>query len=82
MSARPRKRGRRGGAGAPAEQVPSITRVDLDGKTVAELKAMAAELSIDAKALKKKDELIDAVLEADLQRLPGDPAQEAAERRG
>jgi transcription termination factor Rho len=64
MSARPRKRGRRGGAGAPAEQVPSITRVDLEGKTVAELKAMAAELSIDAKALKKKDELIDAVLEA------------------
>jgi transcription termination factor Rho len=64
MSARPRKRGRRGGAGAPAEQAPSITRVDLEGKTVAELKAMAAELSIDAKALKKKDELIDAVLEA------------------
>jgi transcription termination factor Rho len=66
MSARPRKRGRRGGAGAPAEQqqAPSITRADLEGKTIAELRAMALELNLDAKALKKKDEFIDTVLEA------------------
>ena len=64
MSARPRKRGRRGGAGAPAEQAPSITRADLEGKTVAELKAMASELNLDIKTMKKKDEFIDAVLEA------------------
>jgi transcription termination factor Rho len=63
MSARPRKRGRRGG-GAPAEVAPSITRADLEGKTVAELKVMAEELSIDTKTLKKKDDLIAAVLEA------------------
>ncbi len=63
MSARPRKRGRRGG-GAPQEVVPSITRADLEAKTVTELKAMATELGLDSKALKKKDALIDAVLEA------------------
>ena len=63
MSARPRKRGRRGG-GAPAEVAPSVTRADLEGKTVAELKVMAEELSIDTKTLKKKDDLIAAVLEA------------------
>jgi transcription termination factor Rho len=66
MSARPRKRGRRGGGGAAPEQQPqpSIKREDLIAKTVAELRTMATELGIDAKALKKKDELIDAVLEA------------------
>lgn len=65
MSARPRKRGRRGGGGAQQEPVaPSITRVDLESKTVAELRVMATELGLDAKALKKKDELIEAVLEA------------------
>jgi len=63
MSARPRKRGRRGGGG-PAEVAPSITRADLEGKTVAELKAMAEELTLDTKPLKKKDDLIAAVLEA------------------
>jgi len=63
VSARPRKRGRRGG-GAPQEVAPSITRTDLEAKTVTELKAMAAELGLDSKALKKKDALIDAVLEA------------------
>jgi transcription termination factor Rho len=65
MSARPRKRGRRGGGGAPVEQqAPKVTRTDLEPKTVAELKAMATELGIDIKPLKKKDELIEAVLEA------------------
>ncbi|TLM80300.1 MAG: transcription termination factor Rho [Actinobacteria bacterium] len=65
MSPRPRKRGRRGG-GLPQDQpvAPSITRADLEPKTVAELRAMAEELGIDAKMLKKKDELIEAVLEA------------------
>ena len=63
MSARPRKRGRRGG-GQPAEPQPSITKADLDAKTVAELKAMATEIGLDVKPLKKKDELIEAVLEA------------------
>jgi len=63
MSARPRKRGRRGG-GAPQEVAPSVTRADLETKTVAELKAMAEELSLDTKALKKKDDFIAAVLDA------------------
>jgi transcription termination factor Rho len=66
MSARPRKRGRRGGgsAGYQEQQAPSITREELAGKTVAELKDMATELNLDTKVLKKKDELIDAVLGA------------------
>ena len=65
MSARPRKRGRRGGGGSQQQPPqPSITRADLEAKKVTELKEMAAELSLDVKALKKKDELIDAVLEA------------------
>jgi transcription termination factor Rho len=63
MSARPRKRGRRGGGG-PVEQQPSITRPELEAKTIAELRAMAAELNLDVKALKKKEEIVDAVLEA------------------
>ncbi|HEY5517559.1 MAG TPA: Rho termination factor N-terminal domain-containing protein, partial [Coriobacteriia bacterium] len=65
MSARPRKRGRRGGApqGEAAPQ-PSVTRADLEPKTVVELRAMGTELGIDTKPLKKKDEIIEAVLEA------------------
>jgi len=63
VSARPRKRGRRGG-GAPQEPAPSITRPELEAKTVAELKVIATELGIDTKPLKKKDALVDAVLEA------------------
>jgi transcription termination factor Rho len=63
MSARPRKRGRRGGAGYQ-EPGPTVTKEELAGKTVTELRAMAAELSLDVKALKKKDEIVDAVLEA------------------
>ena len=65
MSARPRKRGRRGG-GQPGQEAPkpSIKREDLEALTVADLKAMATELGIDIKELKKKDQLIDAVLEA------------------
>jgi transcription termination factor Rho len=41
-----------------------VTRADLEPKTVVELRAMGAELGLDTKPLKKKDELIDAVLEA------------------
>ncbi|MBC7266880.1 MAG: transcription termination factor Rho [Coriobacteriia bacterium] len=62
MSARPRKRGRR--SGAPQEVAPSITREELASKTVAELRQMASELELDTKALKKKDELVEAVYEA------------------
>jgi transcription termination factor Rho len=64
MSARPRKRGRRGGGGGYQEPVPSIKREDLEPLKVAELREKAAELGLDTKDLKKKDELIDAVLEA------------------
>jgi transcription termination factor Rho len=65
VSARPRKRGRRGGGGfQEQQQAPSTTREDLVGKTIAELRTMAGELELDVKLLKKKDELIDAVLEA------------------
>jgi transcription termination factor Rho len=68
MSARPRKRGRRGGApggGGYAEpQAPSVTKEELAGKTMAELREMAAEVNLDVKTLKKKDELIDAVFDA------------------
>jgi transcription termination factor Rho len=66
MSARPRKRGRRGGGGPAQEQQPqpSVKREDLIAKTVVELRTMATELGIDTKPLKKKDEIIDAVLEA------------------
>ncbi len=69
MSARPRKRGRRGGTGGGGgggqqPPKPSIKREDLAAKTVAELRTMAGELSLDIKALKKKDEIVDAVLDA------------------
>ncbi len=64
MSARPRKRGRRGG-GQPQEVVqPSVTREELQAKTVAELRAMAAEIELDVKLLKKKDEIVEAVYTA------------------
>ncbi len=77
MSARPRKRGRRGGSsgsssgssgggGQHEAKQPSIKREDLQEKTVAELKAIAIELEIDIKSLKKKDELIDAVFDKKL----------------
>jgi transcription termination factor Rho len=65
MSARPRKRGRRGGSQqAEAAPQPSVTRADLEPKTITELRAMGTELGLDTKPLKKKDEIIDAVLEA------------------
>ncbi|HAL30421.1 MAG TPA: transcription termination factor Rho, partial [Coriobacteriia bacterium] len=63
VSARPRKRGRRGG-GQPKEVQPSVTREELAAKTVAELRTMASELELDVKALKKKDEIVAAVYEA------------------
>jgi transcription termination factor Rho len=64
MSGRPRKRGRRGGGGGQQEPQPTIRREDLEGMTVAELRGTAAELDLDVKAIKKKDELVDAVLAA------------------
>ncbi len=63
MSSRPRKRGRRGGA-PQAEVAPSVTREELAAKTVTELRQMAAELELDVKALKKKDEIVEVVYEA------------------
>jgi transcription termination factor Rho len=63
MSSRPRKRGRRGG-GQPEQQGPSVNRAELEQKTVAELRQMAADLELDIKQLKKKDEIIAAVYEA------------------
>lgn len=63
MSSRPRKRGRRGGGPQPDVQ-PSVTREELAEKTVPELRAMAAELDLDIKSLRKKDEILDAVYEA------------------
>ncbi|MDP2232981.1 MAG: Rho termination factor N-terminal domain-containing protein, partial [Actinomycetota bacterium] len=63
MSARPRKRGRRGGSQQENPQ-PSITKAELETKTVAELRAMAAEIELDVKALKKKDDIITAIFEA------------------
>jgi len=42
---------------------PSITREELQSKTVAELKVMAAELDVNVKGL-KKDDIVSAVYEA------------------
>ncbi len=66
MSARPRKRGRRGGGGQGGQQDrgPSVAREELAQKTVPELRQMAAEIELDVKALKKKDEIVEAVYEA------------------
>ena len=64
MSARPRKRGRRGGGGQQEVVQPSITREELQAKTVAELRAMAAEIELDVKTLKKKDEIVERVCDA------------------
>jgi len=47
------------------EQItPSVTREELAVLKVAELRELAEELELDIKILKKKDELVDAVLEA------------------
>lgn len=46
------------------EIVPSITREDLAALKIGELRAKAAELELDITSIKKKDELIDAVLAA------------------
>jgi len=64
MSSRPRKRGRRGGGGQQEQQGPSVSRADLEQKTVAELKEMATELKLEVKTLKKKDELVSAIYDA------------------
>jgi len=44
--------------------VPSVSREDFAGLKVAELRDLAEELELDTKLLKKKEELVDAVLEA------------------
>jgi len=67
MSSRPRKRGRRsagGGGGGSQDRGPSTSRADLEAKTVAELREMAAEMTLDIKSLRKKDEIITAVYDA------------------
>ncbi|MGV8083204.1 MAG: transcription termination factor Rho [Coriobacteriia bacterium] len=64
MSARPRKRSRRGPGTHEAPPQPSIKREDLEAKTVVELRAMATELGIDHKPLRLKADVINAVLEA------------------
>lgn len=62
QGSRPRKRGRRGPG--PQETVqPSVTREELQAKTVAELKEMAAELEVEVKGL-RKDDVVTAVYEA------------------
>ncbi len=63
MSARPRKRGRRGGGGEQQVQ-PSVRKADLEGKTITELRALADEIGLEHKAIKKKDELLEAVYDA------------------
>ncbi|MDR0501236.1 MAG: transcription termination factor Rho [Coriobacteriales bacterium] len=47
----------------PKEVIPQVTREDLAALKVAELRAKAAEIELDVSLIKKKDELIDAVLE-------------------
>ena len=47
------------------EQItPSVTREEMAALKVAELRELADELELDIRALKKKDEIVDAVLEA------------------
>lgn len=64
MSPRPRNRKPRSQRPQQPEVKPSVSRDELSKLKVAELREMARELEIDEKSLKKKDELIDAVLEA------------------
>ncbi len=65
MSSRPRKRGRRGGGGGgQGQEGPSVTRDKLQEKTLAELKEMAAELDLEVKGLRKKEDVVAAVYEA------------------
>jgi transcription termination factor Rho len=59
------RRPRRGNYNNQREQVlPQTTREDLEGLKVAELRERAAELELDISAIKKKEELIEAVLQA------------------
>lgn len=64
MSARPRNRKSRPQRQQQAEVKPSVSREELSKLKVPQLREMARELEIDEKSLKKKDALIDAVLEA------------------
>ena len=64
MSPRPRNRKPRPQRPQQPEVKPSVSRDELSKLKVAELREMARGLEIDEKSLKKKDELIDAVLEA------------------
>ncbi|GAB4281104.1 MAG: hypothetical protein Kow0056_16230 [Coriobacteriia bacterium] len=69
MSARPRKRGRRGGGpgGQNARQEPSVKREELEAKTMTELREIAKELDLDTAGLRKKEDLVNAVYEAKAQ---------------
>ena len=66
MSARPRKRGRRGGGGSGTGSRRSRRSPARNSRPRPwpSSRAMATELELDIKPLKKKDELIDAVFEA------------------
>ena len=64
MTPRPRKRSRRGSGGYETPPQPSVTREQLSELTVADLRAMAAEIELDVRALRKKDDIVDAVLGA------------------
>ncbi len=59
------RRPRRNNYNNPREQVvPQTSREDLEGLKIAELREKAAELELDITAIKKKEELIEAVLDA------------------
>jgi transcription termination factor Rho len=59
------RRPRRNNYNNPREQVvPQTSREDLENLKVAELREKAVELELDISAIKKKEELIEAVLEA------------------
>ena len=63
MSGRPRKRGRRSSSGQGGQRAPkpSVNKEELQAKTVAELKEIATGLELDVKALKKREDLVEAV---------------------
>ncbi len=60
---RRRRRPRRSSEQSAELPVPKVTREDFSALKVAELREKAAELGLDHKKLKKKDELVDAVFE-------------------
>ena len=58
------RRPRRNYNNAREQVVPQTSREDLEGLKMAELREKAAEINLDISAIKKKEELIGAVLEA------------------